>query len=95
MTTTTTDTEILQRALQERLPPYAVVLYNDDHHSMQFVVEALIECVPSLVVEEAMGIMLEAHNTGSAVVIVCGLEEAELYYDRIQAYGLAAEIRKA
>lgn len=93
--TTTTDTETLQRALQERLPPYAVVLYNDDHHSMEFVVEALIECVPSLVVAEALGIMLEAHNTGSAVVIVCGLEEAELYHDRIQSYGLATEIRKA
>lgn len=91
----TTETEILQRALQERLPPYAVVLFNDDHHSQEFVVEALIECVPSLVVDEAIGIMLEAHNTGSAVVIVCPLEEAELYYDRIQAYGLAAEIRKA
>ena len=90
-----TDTETLERALRERLPRYAVVLYNDDYHAMDFVVEALVNSVPELIVEEAMGIMLEAHNSGSAVVIVCMLEQAELYRDRIQSYGLGVSIRRA
>ena len=89
-----TDIERLQRALAERLPRYAVILYNDDYHSMDYVVEALVKSVPELIVEEAVGIMFEAHNTGSAVVIVCLLEQAELYRDRIQGYGLGVGIER-
>ena len=94
MTLPETDVEALQRMLGERLPRYAVILYNDDYHSMDYVVEALVNSVPDLVVEEAVGIMFEAHNTGSAVVIVCLLEQAEFYRDRIQSYGLGVSIRR-
>ena len=89
-----TDVEALQRALNERLPRYAVILYNDDYHSMDYVVEALVKSMPDLIVEEAVGIMFEAHNTGSAVVIVCLLEQAELYRDRIRGYGLGTDIER-
>ena len=88
------DVETFQRALEERLPRYAVVLYNDDYHAMDYVVEALVKSVPELIVEEAVGIMFEAHNTGSAVVIICLLEQAELYRDRIQSYGLGVSIER-
>ena len=94
MTLPVIDVESLQRALRERLPRYAVVLFNDDYHAMDYVVEALVKSVPDLIVEEAVGIMFEAHNTGSAVVIVCLLEQAELYRDRIQSYGLGVSIRR-
>ena len=94
MTTPSTDTETLQQALLDRLPRYAVILYNDDYHSMDYVVEALVKSVPDLTVEEAVGVMFEAHNTGSAVVIVCLLEQAELYRDRIRGYGLGVDIRR-
>ena len=93
-TTPDTDIEVLYRALEEKLPRYSVILYNDDYHSMDYVVEALVKSVPDLIVEEAVGIMFEAHNTGSAVVIVCLLEQAELYRDRIQSYGLGVSIKK-
>ena len=88
------DVEALRRVLEERLPRYAVILYNDDYHAMDYVVEALVKSVPELIVEEAVGIMFEAHNTGSAVVIVCLLEQAELYRDRIQSYGLGVSIER-
>ena len=88
-----TDVDALQRTLNERLPRYAVILYDDDYHTMGYVVEALVKSVPALTVEEAVGIMFEAHNTGSAVVTVCLLEQAELYRDRIQSYGLGVSIR--
>lgn len=88
------DVETFQRALEERLPRYAVILYNDDYHAMDYVVEALVKSVPELIVEEAVGIMFEAHNTGSAVVIICLLEQAELYRDRIQSYGLGVSIER-
>ncbi len=89
-----TDVESLMQELNERLPRYSVILYNDDYHSMDYVVEALVKSVPDLIVEEAVGIMFEAHNTGRAVVIVCLLEQAELYRDRIQSYGLGVSIER-
>ena len=92
---TTTETEQIQRTLQELLPPYSVILYNDDHHSMDHVVQALVKSVSSLTVEKAVGVMLEAHNTGRAVVITCPLEQAELYRDRIKSFGLDVSIEKA
>ena len=91
----TTETEREQRTIQEILPPYNVMLHNDDHHSMDQVVDALVKSVPSLIVEEAVGIMLEAHNSGIAIVITCRLETAELYRDRIRTFGLGVTIEKA
>lgn len=95
VTLTTTETGRAQRTLEEILPPYAVILHNDDHHSMDFVVGALVKSVPSLSTEEAGVIMLEAHNTGRGVVITCLLERAELYRDRLRSFGLGVTIEKA
>jgi ATP-dependent Clp protease adaptor protein ClpS len=79
-------------ALERLLPPYRVVLHNDDHNAMDYVVVALLRCVPSLTVERAAEIMLEAHNHGQATVITCVKEEAELYRDRLESAGLTATI---
>jgi ATP-dependent Clp protease adaptor protein ClpS len=38
--------------------------------------------------------MLEAHNSGKAVVTTCPLELAELYRDRLGSFGLTATIEK-
>jgi ATP-dependent Clp protease adaptor protein ClpS len=77
------------------LPPYAVILHNDDHNEMAYVVRSLVLCVPEVSAEEAVRIMLEAHESGRALVIVCPLERAELYRDRLESRGLTATIEKA
>jgi ATP-dependent Clp protease adaptor protein ClpS len=77
------------------LPPYAVILHNDDHNSMDHVVQSLLACVPELEAEEAIQVMLTAHEEGKARVIRCPLERAELYRDRLEAQGLTATIEKA
>jgi ATP-dependent Clp protease adaptor protein ClpS len=77
------------------LPPYAVILHNDDHNSMDHVVQSLLACVPELEAEEAIQVMLTAHEEGQARVIRCPLERAELYRDRLEAQGLTATIEKA
>jgi ATP-dependent Clp protease adaptor protein ClpS len=84
-----------EEALRSLLPLYAVVLHNDDVNSMDFVVQVLLTSVPSLTEPEAVKIMLEAHNEGKAVVIVCVYEQAEMYRDRVRSYGIACTVEKA
>ncbi len=91
---TTTETGSFVEELRGILPPYSVILHNDDVHSMDFVVAALLKSVEPLGNEDAVSIMLEAHNTGRAVVITCPLEHAELYRDRLRSFNLGVTIEK-
>ncbi len=83
------------RSIEETLPPYVVVLHNDDHNTMEHVVRALLLSVPELEADRAVEVMLTAHEHGQADVIACPLERAELYRDRLESHGLTATIRKA
>ena len=76
------------------LPPYKVILHNDDHNSMDHVVKALRKSVPGMSLGRATAIMWEAHTAGKAVVIACPLELAELYQQRLLSFGLTATIEK-
>ncbi|HET7768263.1 MAG TPA: ATP-dependent Clp protease adaptor ClpS [Chloroflexota bacterium] len=84
------DQEIRRRVLR----PYKVVLHNDEHNSMEHVVESLRKAVPGMTLGKATAIMWEAHTAGKAVVISCPLELAELYQQRILSFGLTATIEK-
>jgi len=77
------------------LPPWSVILHNDDHNEMNFVVLCLTKSVPNLGRERATQIMMTAHQTGKAIVTTCPLELAELYRDRLEGFGLTATIEKA
>ena len=85
------DTELRDRIA----PPYRVVLHNDDVNTADYVVVALVRCVPSLEVARAAEIMLQAHTHGEATVIVCHKELAELYRERLESCGLTATIEPA
>ena len=85
------DEEVLTRLL----PPYRVILHNDDHNSMDHVIRSLVRCVPSLDEEDAVAIMLQAHLSGQATVIECPKEAAEHYRDGLESCGLTATIEPA
>ena len=87
--------ERVLRSIEETLPPYVVVLHNDEVNSMDHVVHALLVSVPELEVERAVEVMLAAHEHGKANVITCPLERAELYRDRLEGHGLTATIERA
>ena len=88
-------TGIDEEALTRLIPPYNVILHNDDHNSMDHVVKALLRSVPSLSPDDAVRIMFEAHENGSAVVISCPKETAEMYRDRLESFSLTATIEPA
>jgi len=74
------------------LPPWRVMLHNDDHNSMEHVIHSLLTTVTSLTVERAVEIMFEAHNSGEALVTVTPKERAEFYSERLHALGLTSTI---
>ena len=86
------ETEELIRLRAKLLPPYNVILFNDEYNSMDYVVAVLLHTINTLTQSEAEQIMLTAHLMGSAIVITCPRETAEFYQERILSYGLTATI---
>ena len=87
-----TETEKSTHQRTGLLPPYKVILFNDDYNDMDFVVAVLLQTINNLSQQEAERIMLTAHLTGSAVVVVCPKEIAEYYQEQLLSYGLTATI---
>ena len=83
----------LQR-VRKKSPLYKVLLHNDPVNTMEFVVVTLRQVVPQLSDQDALSIMLEAHNTGVGLVIVCDLEPAEFYSETLNSKGLTSSIEK-
>jgi ATP-dependent Clp protease adaptor protein ClpS len=69
------------------LPPYKVLLHNDETNDMLFVVEKVCELTP-LSTEDAVEKMFEAHQTGVALLLVTHKERAELYCEQFATYQL-------
>ena len=97
MTTTTPGTrvDVDVDALKRLVPPWRVILHNDDVNTMEHVVRSLLRCVPPLTPEDAARIMQAAHEHGQAHVVECPKETAELYRDRLESCGLTATIEPA
>ncbi len=69
------------------LPPFKVILHNDDVNEMLHVVQTICK-LTTLATGEAVGRMQEAHATGSAVLVITHRERAELYVDQFTSCGL-------
>lgn len=78
----------------DQLPPYRVLLHNDDHNDMVFVVESIMELTP-LNKERAVTAMLEAHTRGLTLLLVTHKEKAELYQEQFQTKKLTVTIEPA
>jgi len=77
-------TQPVEETKTRRQPPYHVILLNDDHHSMEFVIEVLIK-VLGCPIERAVQLMLEAHTSGRAVIWTGAREVAELKAEQVQS----------
>lgn len=65
-------------------PRYRVLIHNDDITSMGFVIHVLTE-IFHLNLQKAYEVMMEAHESGVALVVVESLEEAELHVDQARS----------
>ena len=90
-TTVTTKPRKREETKTRRIPPYNVILENDDDHSFEFVVQTLIKAL-GYAVEKCFQLMLEAHEKGRAVVWTGPKEVAELKAEQIRTFH---EIREA
>src|SRR5262245_12945281 len=77
--------ETREETRTRQIPPYNVVLLNDDHHSMEFVVMVLMK-VFGYVPEKCLQLMLNAHETGRSIVWTGPKEVAELKVEQITTF---------
>jgi ATP-dependent Clp protease adaptor protein ClpS len=68
-----------------RVPPYHVILENDEYHTMEFVVDVLRK-VLGCPLERAVQLMLQAHTSGRAVIWTGPKEVAELKVEQIRTF---------
>ncbi len=80
-----TETETHEQQRTRRIPPYNVILLNDDHHTQEFVVAVLMKvlgCAP----ERAHQLMMEAHTSGRCIIWTGTREVAELKVEQVQTF---------
>jgi ATP-dependent Clp protease adaptor protein ClpS len=70
-----------------RLPPWRVMLHNDDTNAVDKVVQVIRKLTP-LTKEEASARTREADKTGVALLLVTHQERAELYVEQFTSCGL-------
>lgn len=85
MDTTATPQRKSQRKT-EGLPPYNVVLLNDNDHSYDYVI-LMLGNIFGHPPEKAFKMALEVDKTGRVVVATTNLEHAELKRDQIHEFG--------
>jgi ATP-dependent Clp protease adaptor protein ClpS len=71
----------------DKLPPYHVVLVNDDDHTYDYVVE-MLQKIFNHSEAQAFLMALQVDRTGKAIVCTTHKERAELKCEQIRSYGL-------
>ena len=78
----------------QMLPPWKVLLHNDDKNDMPHVINTIME-LTSLKEQDAKLRTKEAHETGVALLLTTHKERAELYKDQFESKGLVVTIEPA
>ena len=86
MTETVTRPAETEERVTEGLPPYNVVLHDDEDHSYEYVI-LMLKKVFGHPVKRGYEMAVEVDTKGRVVVLTTHLEEAELKRDQIQAFG--------
>ena len=74
------------RRKPRKLPPYNVILLDDDDHTYDYVVE-MVQKLFAHPEQQAYEMATEVDETGRVIVLTTHKERAELKRDQIQGYG--------
>src|SRR5690348_12496468 len=88
------NTKAREETRTRRVPPYNVLLENDDFHSQEFVVGVLIKAL-GYSQERCYQLMMQAHTSGRSVVWTGPREVAELKAEQIRTFHEVREIDSA
>lgn len=80
-------------AKPKQLPPWKVLLHNDDVNTYEFVTRTLYELTP-LNWDQSLEKTDEAHKKGLSLVLTAHKERAELYQDQLKSKGLTVTIEQ-
>jgi ATP-dependent Clp protease adapter protein ClpS len=83
-----------QKKPPQPLPPWKVLLHNDDKNDVLFVIRTVMELTP-LNQQEAKQRTLEAHESGVALLLTTHKERAELYQEQFTSKGLTVTVEPA
>ena len=86
MTDTITQPREKKEQKTKGLPPYNVVLLDDNDHSFEYVIRMLNK-VFGYPPEKGHRMAVEVDTTGRVIVATTNLEQAELKRDQIHAFG--------
>lgn len=78
----------------QTLPPWKVLLHNDDKNDVEYVIVTIMSLTP-LKQEAAVLRTVEAHESGVALLLTTHKERAELYQDQFESKGLTVTIEPA
>lgn len=78
----------------QHLPPWKVLLHNDDVNDVFFVIRTIME-LTTLNEQAAVLRTVEAHKTGVALLLTTHKERAELYMEQFTSKGLTVTIEPA
>lgn len=84
---TTARPKTVEEQRTAELPPFRVILHNDDVNTFEHVIASIVKLTP-LSAEEAIQRTLEAHETGCSLLLVTHRERAELYVEQFASVGL-------
>jgi len=83
-----------KRKPPQPLPPWKVLLHNDDKNEFPFVIKTIVELTP-LNEQDAIVRTREANDTGVALLLTTHKERAELYQEQFASKGLIVTIEPA
>jgi ATP-dependent Clp protease adaptor protein ClpS len=94
---TTSSTAVKDRptpAKLDELPPFKILLHNDDVNDISYVVETILDLTP-LNIKKATDATFEAHRQGVALLLVTHRERAELYVEQFKSKNLTVSMESA
>lgn len=83
-----------QETRTKKLPPYHVIILNDEEHTFDYVIELLCK-IFSHDLTTAEVLTWRIHNTGRSIVYTTHKELAELKREQVLAYGPDPRLRNS